>query len=61
VQPHLDTLRKYTYGKHIANKAEALMAAQAAGQAAVAAGQGGSEAAEAAATTPVAAAVQNEQ
>jgi pumilio RNA-binding family len=29
-QPHLDSLRKYTYGKHIVNKAEAMMAAQAA-------------------------------
>ena len=30
LQPHLDTLRKYAYGKHIAAKAEALLAAQAA-------------------------------
>ncbi|PSC74804.1 hypothetical protein C2E20_2398 [Micractinium conductrix] len=30
IQPHLDTLRKYAYGKHIAAKAEALLAAQAA-------------------------------
>lgn len=29
-QPHLDSLRKYTYGKHIVNKVEALLAAQAA-------------------------------
>ena len=28
-QPNLDSLRKYTYGKHIVNKVEALLAAQA--------------------------------
>ncbi len=29
LQPHLESLRKYTYGKHIVNKVEALLAAQA--------------------------------
>ncbi|KAI7838204.1 hypothetical protein COHA_007998 [Chlorella ohadii] len=29
IQPHLESLRKYTYGKHIVNKVEALLAAQA--------------------------------
>lgn len=29
LQPHLEPLRKYTYGKHIVNKVEALLAVQA--------------------------------
>lgn len=61
VQPHLETLRKYTYGKHIASKAEALLAAQAAAEQGVSAEpQGGSEAAGMAAP-PAPADVQNEQ
>ncbi|PRW20331.1 pumilio-like protein isoform A [Chlorella sorokiniana] len=33
IQPHLEALRKYTYGKHIVNKVEALLAAQVQAQA----------------------------
>jgi hypothetical protein len=29
LQPHLEQLKKFTYGKHIVSKAEALLAAQA--------------------------------
>ena len=29
LQPHVEQLRKYTYGKHIASKVEAMLAAQA--------------------------------
>lgn len=54
-QPHLETLRKYTYGKHIVNKVEALLAAQAQAEAASAAAGAGA-AAEAAAAMPMPAA-----
>ena len=36
-QPHLDALKKYTYGKHIVTKAEAMLTAQAAAEEAAAA------------------------
>ena len=38
LQPHLEQLKKFTYGKHIVSKAEALLAAQAEAAAAAAAG-----------------------
>ncbi|EFN51026.1 hypothetical protein CHLNCDRAFT_28462 [Chlorella variabilis] len=37
IKPHLDALKKYTYGKHIVTKAEAMLTAQAAAEEAAAA------------------------
>lgn len=57
-QPHLDSLRKYTYGKHIVNKVEALLAAQAAQAEASTGGAASKPAATTAMPLPVAVAAE---